>query len=129
MKKVVLIMLLALPLGGCFQTIGTVGSLLGPGVSVPITRAQVDTLNASWGAALTIADGYRDACAARLIASSCRTIVQRMQAAARPIHERVKRVRLLARNPNPTVNLSDVIREVSDAVNDFKVWQMERGVR
>lgn len=93
----------------------------------PITKSRVDALDASWGGALSLADGYYDACERRLIAPSCRTNVDKMHRAAEPIHEKVKMAREYALNP--TISQKDLILIASDAVNGFKVLQMELGVK
>lgn len=126
MKKLVIAIALSLSLGACAQLQKT-ADFLTTGVTIPVKQQTVDTLNASWGAALAVADGYREACVARVIPPSCRTVVKRMQAAAGPIHAAVKRARMLALNPN--INATEVIRIASDAVNDFKILQMEMGVK
>lgn len=93
----------------------------------PVTQSRVDALNASWGAALSLANGYRDACVQRLIPPVCRTVVVKMQQAAIPVQAAVRKARAFA--TSQTTTTIDVIQAASDAVNDFKVMQMEYGVK
>ncbi len=117
MKKLIVIAL-AISLGGCalFQNFAN-----------PLTRSRLDTINASWGAALAIAANYHDACAQRLIPPSCRPIVVRLQAAAIPAQAAVKRAN--AASITATTNAAQLIELASDAINDFKVLQMTYGVK
>ena len=50
-----------------------------------------------------------------------------MQAAAKPIHGKVKKAQEYAKNP--TISAVDLINIAQDAVNDFKLLQMELGVK
>lgn len=115
MRKLILFTVLALGLSACatFQN--------------PLSPSRMDALNASWGTALSLANGYYQSCERRIIPQSCRTVVARMQVAVRPIHAKVLRARAFAKNP--TISTIDLINVASDAVNDFKLLQSEMGVR
>ena len=93
----------------------------------PVTRSGIDALNASWGATLTILNGYRDSCERRIIPPSCRTVVAELQRAGRPVHAAVKRAREFAKNPR--ISTVDLVRAASDALNDFKLVMMQYGVQ
>lgn len=93
----------------------------------PVTQSRVDALNSSWGAALALADGYADSCRQRLIPPGCRAVVLRMQKAAIPVQTAVIKARVFSQNP--TTSTVDLVQAASDAVNDFKVMQMEYGVK
>ncbi len=114
MKKIVAIVL-AFSLSACatFQN--------------PVSQSRVDALNASWGAALALANAYRDSCVQRLIPPVCRTVVVKMQQAAIPVQAAVRKARLFSQNP--TTSTVDLVQAASDAVNDFKVLQMQYGVK
>ena len=114
MKRIA-ILVLALSLAACAT------------IQNPVSQGRVDALNASWGAVLAIAAGYHDACAQRLIPPDCRPIVVKMQQAAIPVQAAVRRARLFAKNP--TTSTVDLVQAASDAVNDFKVLQMQLGVK
>lgn len=96
-------------------------------ISNPFTQSRIDTLNASWGAALVVADGYYSTCEKRLIPSSCRTVVNKMQSAASIVHPKVKKAREYAKNP--TISSTDLIAIASSAVDDFKNLQTTLGVK
>lgn len=93
----------------------------------PVTRSRLDAVEASYGAALALANAYRDSCAQRLIPPSCRPIVVKIQKAAVPVQSAMVKARAFA--ANPTITNVDLIQAASDAVNDFKVLQMELGVK
>lgn len=123
MKKLLPIMLLATSLGGCAQLQSFFNS---GGVPNPLTQTRVDTINASWGAALTVTNGYTDACRQRLIPSSCRTVVYKLQNAAVPVQKRVVAMRGAV---GVTLTGVDLYSLASDAINDYKVLQMQLGVK
>lgn len=117
MKK--LILLLAIGLAGCANGFGTFTN--------PLNADRLATVNASWGAALALGANYRDACANRLIPPSCRTITVNLQRAAIPVQAAVK----AANNASlaATTNAVALIETASGAINDYKVLQMQYGVR
>lgn len=115
MKRIILSLMLALTVSAC----GTYKN--------PLSPSRMDLVDASWGAALSLANGYYDSCQRRLIAPTCRTVVATMQRAAGPIHAKIKKARAFARNP--TLSNIDLIEVASDAVNDFKLLQSDLGVK
>ena len=118
MRKLLLPMLLALTVSGC---------ALFKDIANPITQSRLDTINASWGAALAIAANYRDACAQRLIPASCRTVVPKLQNSAIVAQAAVNRANQASLSP--TTNAAQLLELASDAINDFKVLQMTYGVK
>ena len=110
--------LLALGLMGCT----TVASINNP-ISTP-TLAAVES---SYGAALSVAVGYRDACAQRLIPSSCRPIVAQLQTYGRQAQGAVVAARNFVRN-NPTIDPVSAVLAAQAAVSDFKEAQTRLGV-
>ena len=80
------------------------------------------------GAALAVAVGYRDACAARAIPSSCRPIVFRLQEVGRQAQASVLAARNFVRN-YPTLSAANAINAAQDAVNFFKSTQSSLGVQ
>lgn len=113
MRKLILI--LAFLVAGC----GTVPN--------PVTRSRIDTLNASWGLTLAVANGYYDTCERRLIAPTCRTYVAYMQSVVPVVQKKVERAREFAKNPS--VSPIDLINVASDAVNDLKIYMSDHGVK
>ena len=114
MKKL-LILTLALGLSACAT------------IQNPLTQSRLNTINASWGAALALGANYRDACASRIIPPSCRPIVVKMQQAAIPVHAAVKAANTTALGG--TVNAAQLVDAASNAINDYKVLQMTYGVQ
>lgn len=115
MKRIFISALLALSLAACAT------------IQNPVTQSSIDAVNNSWGVALSLANAYADSCRKRLIPSSCRTVVLKMQQAAPPVQTAVLRARAFAKNP--TISSVDLVQAASNAVNDFKLLQMENGVR
>lgn len=114
MRKI-LVLLGALALAGCasFQN--------------PLTQNRLDTINASWGATLALGANYRDACASRIIPSTCRPIVVKLQQAAIPVQAAVKAANTAALGA--TTNAAALAELASGAINDYKVLQMTYGVK
>lgn len=116
MKKIVLSIVLALALTAC-------ASIKNP--FTPTTLAQVET---AYGAALSVAVGYRDACAQRLIPPDCRPIVKQIQMYGQKAQVAVVYARNFVRN-NPTLDASTAIRVAQDAVNVLTVYETTSGVK
>lgn len=95
-------------------------------ISNPFTQSRVDTMEDAWGAALAIAANYRDACAARVLQPSCRTIVINLQTAAVPVQTVVLRARASAKNPTITTGI--LVEEAIGAIGNFKNLQTQYGV-
>ena len=113
--KLVLSLFLALALSAC----GTFQN--------PITRGNIDALNAAWGATLTVLNGYRDACERRIIPSDCRTKVEELKRIGKPVQMAVLRARDFAKNPQ--ISATNLVIVAMDALNDFKVVMSQYGVR
>lgn len=118
MKKLFIAPALAIALASC-ATPATIQN--------PLTQSRLDTINASWGATLAIAANYRDACAQRLIPPSCRTIVLKLQTTAIAVQAVVHRVNTAS--VSKTINAVQLVEMASDAINDFKLLQMQYGVK
>lgn len=101
--------LLALSLAGCAGTLPN-----------PVTADRVTTIKSGYGIALAAAVAYRDSCAQRLIPSSCRTIVPQIVAANRKVEVVLSRLDSVQKL-GPSVDATDVINQLSDAVNDLKL--------
>ena len=115
MKKFVSVLFFSLALASCAT------------LQNPLTKSRMDAIDASWGGALALANGYYDSCEKRLIPSRCRTVVSQMQRIAPTIENKILKARQFANNP--TISNIDLIEAASDAINDFKVYQMSNGVK
>lgn len=93
----------------------------------PITQSRVDTVVASWGAALAVFNGYKEACAKRLIPSSCRTVVIKTQAVIPTVRAKVNSARDFA--SKPTLSTLDLVGIAETAVGDFERLQADLGVK
>lgn len=89
-------------------------------IANPITTDRVTAIKQGYGIALSAAVAYRDACAARLIPPSCRTVVPQIVRANRKVEIALARLESL-RRLGPTVDLTEAVNALSDAVNDLKV--------
>ena len=121
-RKIIAIAALGFLLSGCVN-----GRSIFDTWQNPVTQSRIDKVNAGWGTALSLANGYRETCIQRIIPSSCREVVRKMQAVVPSIHAKVVRARAFAKNP--TISTIDLVQVASDAVNDFKVMQMQLGVK
>lgn len=101
--------LLVLSLAGCAGTLPN-----------PVTADRVTTIKAGYGIALSAAVAYRDSCAQRLIPPACRVIVPQIVAANRKVEVVLSRLDSVQKL-GPTVDATDVINQLSDAVNDLKL--------
>lgn len=115
MKKLIVAVVLALALTACAS------------VKNPFDTPKLATVEASYGAALSLAVGYRDACAQRLIPPDCRPIVKQIQAYGLRAQNAVVYARSFVRN-NPTIDATDAIRVAQDAVTALKDYQVKAGV-
>lgn len=107
--------LFALSLGGC-ATI----EKLAQGIPNPVSADRVVLIKSGYGVALSAAVAYRDSCAQRLIPPSCRTIVPQIVLANRKVEVALARLESL-RKLGPTIDLTEAIGALSDAVNDLKI--------
>ncbi len=85
----------------------------------PITADRLTTIKAGYGIALSAAVAYRDSCAQRLIPPSCRLIVPKIVVANRRVEIALSRLQSIQRL-GPTVDVTQAIGQLSDAVNDLK---------
>lgn len=92
----------------------------------PINRARLDTLDATWGAALAVFNGYKDACAKRLIPSSCRTNVITAQKVVPVVQAKVNSARSFALKSS--LSTFDLVAVAEGAVADFKQLQTRLGM-
>ena len=116
MKRFIAVIVFALALTAC-------ASINNP--LSPTTMAQVET---AYGAALSVAVGYRDACAQRLIPPACRPIVKQIQVYGQKAQAAVLYARSFVKN-NPTVDASTAIRVAQDAVAVLTTYETTSGVK
>lgn len=115
MRKLILTCVFALLLSGCAT------------IKNPFDQPKLVTVEATYGATLAIAVGYRDSCAKRLIPPSCRPIVKQMQAYGAQAQGAILYARDFSRK-NPTLDATDAIRVAQDAVSALRNYQTKQGV-
>lgn len=106
-------------LASCFQTFS------------PINNASVEQLaevESAYGIALSVAVGYRAACAQRAIPPSCRPIVVALQGYDRKAHAALVAARRFIKL-NPTLDAFSFIGAASQAVRDFQTAEASYGVK
>jgi len=116
MKRFLVAISLALALTACAS------------ISNPIKPNNLAQVESAYGAALSIAVGYRDACANRLIPPSCRPIVKQVQAYGAKAQAAVIYARSFVRN-NPTLDASNAIAIAQDAVAVLQTYETNAGVK
>jgi len=115
MKRIV-VLALALALAGCVN-----GQVINPFASFnnPLSKDSLAKLEAAYGAAASVALGYRNACAKGSIPAACKPIVKQIQLADRYAYNQIVVVRNFVKN-NPTVDASSVIATAQQAVTAFQ---------
>lgn len=120
MKRIIFALLLTLPLAGCWNPFGSIEN--------PLNKTSLVAVEASYGSALSIASGYKDACARKTIPPSCRSVVKSLQNADNYAYGQIKVARDFIK-ANPTVDASVVISTAQQAVRAFQDAQTANGVK
>ena len=115
MKKILAVVALSLFITACAS------------IPNPVSKPTLASVESSYGAALSIAVGYRDACAKRQIPPSCRPIVFQLQAYGRKAQAAIVSARNFVKN-NPTLDVTSALLAAKTAVDDFKAVQTRNGV-
>ena len=129
MKKV-LIICLALSLGGCASTLQTIkddAAAVKAKIVQVVTPQNADTVEAAYGSALAIVVGYRDLCQRKVINKSCWIVIAKMQPYENKAYNAVKAMRKFV-NDNPNVDASSIVQIAYNAVTTFKQVQNANGV-
>ena len=122
MKRILPVLLLAFALAAC-------ASLPNPFtvISNPFDTPTLAKVETAYGAALSVAVGYRNACAQRLIPSDCRPVVKQLQAQGARAQAAVVAARKFVKN-YPQISAATAIVAAKAAVDDFKAEQTRLGV-
>lgn len=94
----------------------------------PISKAQLDPVEASLGTGYTLLAEYRDLCAARQIPVTCRTRVPKLQLAATQAQGALIKARDLVDN-HPEIDASTAISLATSAVSGFRSLLITYGVK
>ena len=126
MKRIIPL-LLVLSLGGCVN-----GQIFNPFASFtnPATKDRLAELEAGYGAAASLALGFRNACAAGNLPVSinCKPIVKQIQNADNYAYAQIVVARTFVKN-NPTVDASVVLSTAQNAVAAFRQAEAANGVK
>lgn len=130
MKKLLLIVVLAVGLGGCatVQKIVDTTSAVVVGVNNPISNNELYALENSMIVAFAGLNAYKRACIAGAVGSGCRDVIARLQVHTRKIPPALKRLRAFVRN-NDRVNAITAYNEVRAMIDLFKAEASANGVR
>ena len=121
MRKLLVVSVLALGLGGCaFNPFASVTN--------PVSKDTLAKLEAGYGVAASIALGYRNACAKKEIPPSCRPIVVQIQNADNYAHGQILVARNFVRN-NPTIDATALILTAQNALTAFQKAETDNGVK
>lgn len=123
MRKLLIVLAAAVALSGCAQLQNAFTAIANPATQQTLVEAE-----SAYGAALAIAVGYRNACAARTIPASCRKIVPQLQAADRKVQGAIVAARNFIRD-NPTISPISAIQAVQKAISDFQTVEATYGVQ
>lgn len=119
MRKIILLAVLALSLGGCalFESFRN-----------PIQRNQLAEIESGYGLALTAAVGYRDLCDKKIIKrATCAPVVSAMQLADRSAEAALNAADDFVED-NPTLDASSVISAARAALTALQNLQAQNGV-
>lgn len=94
----------------------------------PFNKPTLAGVENAYGAALSVAVGYRDACSARLIPPSCRPIVKEVQTYGAKAQASIVVARSFVKN-NPTLDITSTLAAAQAAVDDFKNAETRLGVK
>lgn len=94
----------------------------------PVGRTQLVEIESAYGIALSVAVAYRNACAAKKIAATCRPIVAQLQSADRKAQGAIAALRAFVR-ANPTVSAASLAAAAWAAVDNFKAVEATYGVQ
>lgn len=108
MRKILIACSVALSLAACAT------------IQNPVTGDRLTAIKSGYGIALSAAVAYRASCVQRLIPPSCRTVVPQLVSANRKVEIAMARLEQL-RQLGPTIDATQAINQLSDAVNDLKI--------
>lgn len=129
MKKFLIIALAAasLSLGACQTTIDPT-NLLTTSVKNPIGLKQLDVVQNSYGAALSVAVSYGRACKAKIINKNCWNVIEELQPYQKKAQISVVTLRNFVKK-NPTVDATGLYNTAMQTIAEFKAAQQTNGVK
>ena len=121
MKKIALVLVMALSLGGC-GTLGNIGtgiSLVTKSVTNPVTKQEEAQIELSIDAALAVLRGYKQACIQGTADKSCRANIAAIQRYTRQMPPLIAQLRGFVDN-NDQVNAVVVYNQLTALYTNFK---------
>lgn len=122
MKKFLIIALAAFSLVACAQL-----SDLKHNVDATLSLNNLDAIEASYGAALSVAVGYRRLCQQKAINKSCWKVIAMLQPYQAKAQAAVVTLRNYIKN-NPTSDYSSLAQLAKDSIDIFRTQQQQSGV-
>jgi hypothetical protein len=128
-KRIVLVLALALSLGGCqfFSKLQTFAELGTASISNPVTKDRLQKVEAGAVLVFTGLNAWRDACEQGAINENCREQIRAVQIYSMQIPPYLKELRKFVRT-NDQVNASVVFNQIVDLVGIVKGKAAENGV-
>lgn len=128
MRKIFLIIGLAVALGGCsFETVKNAIAVATSSAVNPVSTTRLSQAVSAYGVTLSGMVAYRDSCNKKLIGRSCRDIVVKLQEADKKAQVAIIEANTFVKN-NPTLNASGVIETAISSINAFKQIAITNGV-
>lgn len=122
MKKLIIILTLALSLGACAGMPKSVldgGSSIIASTSNPVTRERLYQIEASLSTVASAAIVYRRSCLQGNLPASCRATVEKIRGYSSTARAMVKRLRVFVRE-NDQVNAIRVLIELQGVISDLR---------
>jgi hypothetical protein len=120
-KKLAIVMVVALGLGGC-STLGNIGtgiSLVTKSVTNPVTKTEEAQVELAIDAALAVLRGYKQACIQGTADKSCRVNIQAIQKYTRQMPPLITQLRGFV-DTNDQVNAVVVYNQLTSLYTNFK---------
>lgn len=118
-RKLLLSLTLALFVSGCALT---------QSFNNPIGTSQLDTIQNTYGAALSLALAYGRLCKDKIIHKSCWNVIEQVQPYQGKAHIAIKNLRKFVKD-NPTVDATVIFNTTRQVVQEFKDVLDQNGVK
>lgn len=121
MKRIVLILALAVALGGCAQMgmVGTGISLVTKSVANPVTKVEETQIELAIDAAIVALRGYKQACIQHTADKNCRANIVAIQRYTRQMPPLIAQLRRFV-DTNDQVNAVVVYNQLTELYSNFK---------
>ena len=129
MKKLLLVIPLALMLGACstLQNIGTAISVGTASIANPVTKTRLNQIESTLSLVFAGLDTWRSSCAQGLIPAVCRTQIAEVQVYTRQIPHYLAQLRVCVKN-NDQINAITAVNSLTALISDIKSQASASGV-